>query len=604
MSTYSTNLKVELIGTGEQTGTWGTTTNSNFSNVFEQSIVGRVAVNFATDANKTLSTSDSVASQDFRNVYLNLTSSGSLTVTRDLIVPTINKNYVIQNNTTGGQSIRVITAAGTGITVPNGSTVPLYVDGTNVIQAFDFLPTFNIGTLDLTNIEVTNIKAKDGTASATIANSTGVMTINSSVLTTTDINGGTIDGTIIGGITPAAATFTTAAVTTATVTTGNITTVNATNVNTTNLDLTNLEVTNIKAKDGTASATIADSTGVMTIASSVLTTTDINGGTIDGATIGASSASSGVFTSLSNSGNLTFTGTGNRILGDFSGAPVPNRTMLQTSTTNGSTIVGLVTNGTGTSTAIRYFNNSSAENCAQFDVGLLIAGTEARIASTITGTGTYVPMTFATGGSERMRIDTSGNLLVGTTSANSSKLNSVKGADTGPVIRAGATSGSFTGALYEGYGARISTNGTYKLIEVLNGDNSGLFRVLDSGNAQNTNNSYGGTSDIKLKENIVDATPKLEDLCKVKVRSYNFKNKPEEKQIGVVAQELEEVFAGLVEENIDRDKDGNDLGTTTKAVKYSVFVPMLIKAIQELNAKVDAQALEIQALKNTPAENT
>jgi hypothetical protein len=209
MSTYSSSLKIELIGTGEQVGTWGTTTNSNFSNVFEQSIVGRVAVNFATDANKTLSASDSVASQDFRNVYLNLTSSGSLTVTRDLIVPTINKNYVIQNNTTGGQSIRVITAAGTGITVPNGSTVPVYVDGTNVIQAFDYLPTFNIGTLDLTNIEVTNIKAKDGTASASIANSTGVMTINSSVLTTTDINGGTIDNTVIGGATRAAGSFTT-----------------------------------------------------------------------------------------------------------------------------------------------------------------------------------------------------------------------------------------------------------------------------------------------------------------------------------------------------------------------------------------------------------
>jgi hypothetical protein len=149
-----------------------------------------------------------VASQDFRNVYLNLTSSGSLTVTRDLIVPTINKNYVIQNNTTGGQSIRVITAAGTGITVPNGSTVPLYVDGTNVIQAFDFLPTFNIGTLDLTNIEVTNIKAKDGTASATIADSTGVMTIASSVLTTTDINGGTIDGTTIGASTASTGAFT------------------------------------------------------------------------------------------------------------------------------------------------------------------------------------------------------------------------------------------------------------------------------------------------------------------------------------------------------------------------------------------------------------
>ena len=177
-STYSSNLKIELIGTGDQTGTWGTTTNSNFSNVFEQSIVGRVTVNFATDANKTLSASDSVSSQDFRNVYLNLTSSGSLTATRDLIVPTINKNYVIQNNTTGSQSIRVITAAGTGITVPTGATCAVYVDGTNVIQAFDYLPIINIGTIDLTNLEVTNIKAKDGTAVFTLADSTGATTFS------------------------------------------------------------------------------------------------------------------------------------------------------------------------------------------------------------------------------------------------------------------------------------------------------------------------------------------------------------------------------------------------------------------------------------------
>jgi hypothetical protein len=131
-----------------------------------------------------------------------------------LIVPAINKNYVIQNNTTGGQSIRVITAAGTGITVPSGTTCAVYVDGTNVIQASDYAPTFTVGslnvtTLDLTNLEVTNIKAKDGTASASIANSTGVMTIASSVLTTTDINGGTIDGTTVGASTASTGAFTT-----------------------------------------------------------------------------------------------------------------------------------------------------------------------------------------------------------------------------------------------------------------------------------------------------------------------------------------------------------------------------------------------------------
>jgi hypothetical protein len=141
-----------------------------------------------------------------------------------------------------------------------------------------------------------------------------------------------------------------------------------------------------------------------------------------------------------------------------------------------------------------------------------------------------------------------------------------------------------------------SATNAFNAMEIRNSGSTAVFIVAANGNATNTNNSYGGISDIKLKENIVDATPKLDDLMQVKVRNYNLIGNTQ-KQIGVVAQELEQVFAGLVEETIDIDAEGNDLGTTTKSVKYSVFVPMLIKAVQELNAKVDAQALEIQALK-------
>lgn len=138
-STYSSNLKIELITTGEQTGTWGVTTNNNFSNVFEQAIVGRGTANFAADADLTLTLTDSVSSQTARNVYLNVTSGVSLTATRNLIVPTIYKNYVVENNTTGGQAIVIKTAAGTGVTIPNGKKVPVYVDSTNVVVAFDYL---------------------------------------------------------------------------------------------------------------------------------------------------------------------------------------------------------------------------------------------------------------------------------------------------------------------------------------------------------------------------------------------------------------------------------------------------------------------------------
>lgn len=145
-STYSSNLKIELIGTGEQVGTWGSTTNNNFSNVFEQSIVGRGNPNFTSDANLTLTYTDTVSSQIPRNLYLNTTSGVSLTATRDLIVPTINKTYVVENNTTGGQSIRIKTSAGTGITIPNGVKAFLYVNGTDVVGAFDYLNSLTLGT--------------------------------------------------------------------------------------------------------------------------------------------------------------------------------------------------------------------------------------------------------------------------------------------------------------------------------------------------------------------------------------------------------------------------------------------------------------------------
>jgi hypothetical protein len=161
-----------------------------------------------------------------------------------------------------------------------------------------------------------------------------------------------------------------------------------------------------------------------------------------------------------------------------------------------------------------------------------------------------------------------------------------------------ATNASYTGPGVRSRVTAVAAGVTYNAFSYYN-DSLGAyaFRVLGNGNVQNTNNSYGAISDVKLKENIVDTTPKLEDLCKVKVRQYNFKSDQTHKQIGVVAQELEEVFAGMVEEFTDRDVDGNDLGTKTKSVKYSVFVPMLIKAVQELKTIVDAQAAEIAELK-------
>jgi hypothetical protein len=143
-STYSTNLKIELIALGEQVGTWGTTTNTNLGTALEQAVIGRANVSFTTDANKTLTISNTNAAQDARALFLNLSSTLSLTATRDLIVPAIFKNYMVKNGTTGGQSIRVI-VAGVGVTVPNGKTALVYNDGTDITYQFDHVGALDIG---------------------------------------------------------------------------------------------------------------------------------------------------------------------------------------------------------------------------------------------------------------------------------------------------------------------------------------------------------------------------------------------------------------------------------------------------------------------------
>ena len=114
---------------------------------------------------------------------------------------------------------------------------------------------------------------------------------------------------------------------------------------------------------------------------------------------------------LNDSGNLTFTGTGNRITGDFTNATTSNRVMFQTSTANSLTAIGVLPSGTGDSSYISFSNSSTPDNAAYAFVG--VSGTnEFRIEATKIGTGTYLPMTFCTGGAERARVPAAGGFLL------------------------------------------------------------------------------------------------------------------------------------------------------------------------------------------------
>ena len=218
--------------------------------------------------------------------------------------------------------------------------------------------------------------------------------------------------------------------------------------------------------------------------------------------------------------------------------------------------------------------------------------------------GTGGLLTFSVGNNggaitERLRIDSSGNLLVGASAGQSSERLLAQGSSaTNPSFIAYSPSATFTGYVARIWADRNTSNSTYNFLSCVRVGSAGdVFIIRDSGNAVNTNNSYGAISDIKLKENIEDAASQWNDIKSIQVRKFSFKNDEEHKRmLGLVAQEVELISPNLVEAVIDRDKDGNDLGTTTKEVKYSVLYMKAVKALQEAMGRIEQLESKVTAL--------
>jgi len=147
------------------------------------------------------------------------------------------------------------------------------------------------------------------------------------------------------------------------------------------------------------------------------------------------------------------------------------------------------------------------------------------------------------------------------------------------------TNGSFTSSAITITTARAA--GTSCLLFYGLANAAQVIIIYNNGNIVNANNSYGAISDIKLKENIVDANSQWDDLKALQVRNYNFKEGQTHTQIGLVAQEVELVSPGLVTESPDRDAEGNDLSTVTKSVNYSVLYMKAVKALQEAMERIE-----------------
>ena len=294
---YTTNLQLGQPVTGTESGTWGDDVNNSVTSYLDIAIAGGLAITITT-ADVTLSLTQGTSSAT--NIgsttaqYAILNISGAMTAARNLILPSSSRQYVINNNTTGGFALTVKGAATTGVTMINGESSHIYWNGSDYAK---------------------------------------VSSVN-----------------------------------------------------------------------------------------------------------GASGA--GSFTSITDSGNLTFTGTGNRITGDFSNATIASRVAFQTSTANSNTIVAAIPSGTASIAQWQAFNNSDPTNAGLGQFAAL--STEITIRSGASGTGTNLPMTFYTGGSERMRLDTSGNVGIGSTQVSGLSLR----------ISKSMTPGTDSGAT-DAYGVRV-----------------------------------------------------------------------------------------------------------------------------------------------------
>jgi hypothetical protein len=147
-STYSPNLRIELIATGEQSGTWGVTTNTNLGTLIEDAVAGYVSVSI-TSANQALTALNGAADQS-RNMVINLTTT--TTANFNVYIPPADKVYIIRNSSAYDATIFCstvlgnTTAAGTGTTIPAGRETIVFSDGTNVAFGLDYASTLVLGT--------------------------------------------------------------------------------------------------------------------------------------------------------------------------------------------------------------------------------------------------------------------------------------------------------------------------------------------------------------------------------------------------------------------------------------------------------------------------
>jgi hypothetical protein len=603
-STYSTNLGIELIGTGDQSGTWGATTNTNFGTLVEQAIVGYSTQAVTDSGVATALLISNGASSTGRNYVIELT--GALTAARTVTVPAVNKPYTFFNNTTGGFAVTVKVSGQTGVTIANGKKAIVYTNSTDVIEVAN-APVTEAGTQTLTNKTLTS-PTLSGTVTATTITSpastaltiqsagTTAMTVNTSqyvgIGTTSPaynlhVAGGSGASVIYSSAPAGQVGYVSVA--------GNGNTFGSTSFdmiqNATSTFLYNRANTPMVFGVNNAEAMRIDSSGNVGIGtSSPGRKLDIQQVSTD-YQMRIGDAGGNYYDIGRNTGNGLLTFNGNQAAASGYVFSTVNGERMRIDTLGN---VGIGTSSPGSkfevsSSSNVIVNSRSTGGYAAFQ-RLAPTGQQTYDFYTINGVeagritvdGSNF-MAFATGSyaTERMRLDTSGSLQINTTTL-------------GGIVKFGAYSSTADAATY----AQIMRNSAGTDLFVVRSD--GLFIT---GNAANSPYNfttaapanvtidgngwmYRSTSSSRYKINVQDYGKGLADL--IKLRPVTFNSKPRDGDdtpntktyAGFIAEEVD--AAGLtefVQYNADNQPD---------ALAYANMVALLTAAIQELSAKNDA----------------